>query len=89
MDLQKRLAGRFAVVPRVVSPSARRIEVKFTADDLRDWQAYEEVRKSGRHNMYSSAAQEETGLTDDRYVFVMRNFSELKAAANPVKGETP
>jgi hypothetical protein len=53
----------------------------FTSDDLNDWQAFERVRKSGRWNMYDPHARRATGLSSERYSFVMHNFTKLKAAA--------
>ena len=55
-------------------------EVKFEAQDLRDWLAYEEVRKAGKYNMFDERAQRKTGLSTERFLFVLKNFSELKAA---------
>lgn len=55
--------------------------VVFTADQIADWKRYEKVRKSGRHNMFFPEARRATGLDKERYAFVMKNFSALKAAA--------
>ena len=52
----------------------------FTPDDLKDWKAYERVRKGGRYNMFDSYARDAAGLGLERYLFVMKNFTELKAA---------
>lgn len=60
--------------------------VKFTADNLNDWKAYEKVRKDGRYNMFDPRARRTTGLSGERYLFVMKNFSALKAA---VEGRQP
>ena len=54
--------------------------VNFTADDLKDWKAYERVRKSGHYNMFDPRAREAARLSRERYLFVLRNFTELKAA---------
>lgn len=53
----------------------------FTKEQLSDWRAYERVRKSGRYNMFDPRARQATGLDKEDYVFVMQNFSELKAVA--------
>jgi hypothetical protein len=53
-------------------------EPTFTADDMSDWKAYERVRKGGRYNMFDPRARRATGLSGERYKFVMRHFSELK-----------
>ena len=53
----------------------------FTSKQLQDWRRYEEVRSEGRFNMFDSRARELTGLDQDEYTFVMKNFSELEKAA--------
>jgi hypothetical protein len=53
---------------------------EFTADDLADWKAYERVRKGGKWNMFDPRARRATGLSEERYSFVMEWYSELKAA---------
>ncbi len=59
----------------------------FTPQDLRDWLAYEDVRKSGKFNMYDERAMAKAGLSQARYVFVMENFAILKAAVLANKTE--
>ena len=39
---------------------------------------YEHVRVSGEYNMYDPRAQQASGLDDDEYMFVMKNYSELR-----------
>ena len=58
---------------------------KFTTQDIADWKAYERVRKGGRWNMFDPRARHATSLSLERYVFVMENFSALKAAAEQSK----
>lgn len=53
---------------------------EFTAQQLDDWQAFEDVRAGGRYNMFDPRARHATGLSEEEYRFVMRNFSPLKAA---------
>ena len=53
----------------------------FTKEQIANWEAYEEVRKGGRYNMYDPNARSLTGLTREEYSFVMKHFSELKEAA--------
>ena len=53
----------------------------FTFVQLADFAAYEEVRAAGRYNMFSPQARSAAGLSRDEYAFVMKNYSELKAAA--------
>jgi hypothetical protein len=55
---------------------------KFTEQQIKDWYEYEEVRLSGLYNMYSPQARELTGLDKESYLFVMRNYSELKEQAS-------
>jgi hypothetical protein len=50
----------------------------FTNDELAQYDAYEAVRAEGDYNMVSRAAREATGLSTDEYIFVMKNFSELR-----------
>ena len=57
------------------------VDVTFTAEQIADWKRYEKVRKSGRHNMFFPEARRATGLDAERYAFVMKHFSALKAAA--------
>lgn len=54
--------------------------MNFTPDDLKDWKAYERVRKSGKFNMYDPRARKATKLNGERYSFVMKNFTKLKEA---------
>ena len=51
----------------------------FTEAQVADWRRYERVRKSGRHNMFFPEARRATGLDAERYQFVMKNYSALKA----------
>lgn len=54
--------------------------MNFTNQQMADWRAYERVRKSGAFNMYDPRARRATGLSGERYSFVMNNYSELKEA---------
>ena len=51
----------------------------FTAKQLKDYKAYEKVRAGGKWNMFDPRAQAATRLTRDEYIFVMENFSALRA----------
>lgn len=55
--------------------------VKFTKQQITDWKAYERVRSSGTWNMYFPSARAATGLSSERYIFVMDNYLQLKEAA--------
>jgi hypothetical protein len=50
----------------------------FTAKQLKDFKAYVKVQRSGKWNMLDPRAASATKLTQDEYVFVMKNYSELK-----------
>lgn len=52
---------------------------EFTKQQLKDWQAFERVRKGGRYNMFDPRALAATKLERDEFLFVMSNYSELKA----------
>lgn len=52
----------------------------YTDQQLSDWKRYEKVRKGGKWNMFSPQARAATGLSSERYSFVMEHFSELKDA---------
>ncbi len=51
---------------------------KFTEQQLADYQAYEKVRESGKYNMFDPRASRAAKLPEDRYVFVMKNYTELR-----------
>ena len=53
-------------------------EMKFTKQQIKDWHKYEIVRLDGTWNMYAPNARYATGLSEDRYLFVLHNYSELK-----------
>ena len=38
------------------------------------FRAYEEVRMSGDYNMFDSRARIESGLTEEQYLYVMKNY---------------
>ena len=42
-----------------------------------DFQAYEDVRRSGLWNMYSSEAREDSGLSESTYRGVMKHYKAL------------
>jgi len=60
---------------------------KFTPQQLSDWQRYENVRAGGRYNMFSPQARAATGLSTERYSFVMDNFEELEKAVESEDSE--
>ena len=50
----------------------------FTDNQKSDWLKYEKVRSQGKYNMLDPKARGLSGLTADRYKFVMLNYSKLK-----------
>lgn len=52
--------------------------MKFTAEQIDDWLAYEKVRKGGKFNMFDPRARRATRLDEYRYKFVMRNFGAMR-----------
>lgn len=46
--------------------------------DKRDFKKYEKVRKSGLYNMFSEEARLLTGLTKERYLYIITHYNELK-----------
>ena len=56
-----------------------------TPEQIEDWKRYEKVRQAGRWNMFDPSARFATGLSKDEYMYVMKNFSELRALAEGAK----
>lgn len=57
------------------------MDSKFTAEQLDDWKAYEEVRSGGRYNMITDrGALLASGLTRDQYLFVIKHYEALMKA---------
>ena len=54
--------------------------MSFDEKQLRDFKAYEKMRKLGRYNVFDPRARRLTGLSEEAYTFVMNNYSALKAA---------
>ena len=54
---------------------------KFTKQQLDNWRTYEDVRQEGQFNMLSPQARELTGLSQEEYLFVLKNFSYLRDEA--------
>lgn len=70
-----------AVVARVLRGRAQQVKTQFSEQQIKNWRAYERVRIGGRFNMFDPKARRATGLSGEDYSFVMRNYSELKEAA--------
>ena len=54
--------------------------MKFTTEQLLHFEAYEQVRESGKYNMFDPRAKQAAGLTRDQHIFVMENYNALKLA---------
>jgi len=54
---------------------------EFTQEDIDDWKRYEKVRRKGKWNMFDPGAQRATGLTSERYMFCLKNYTDLKERA--------
>jgi len=63
------------------------MDTQFTEQQLKNWRAFEDVRSGGYYNMFDPRARQATGLSSEDYVFVTRNFSELKKAVQAEEGE--
>lgn len=53
--------------------------IRFTDRQVKDFAAYEEVRSSGRVNMFDPSARILAGLDRNEHIFVMKNFEGLQA----------
>lgn len=52
----------------------------FTPEQLKNWEAYEEVRQSGEYNMFDPRAAQAAGLRRDEHLFCLEHHAALKAA---------
>jgi len=59
------------------------MSAQFTADQTQQYMAYERVRKGGKFNMFDPRARKATKLSEDEFIFVMRNYSALRASQAP------
>lgn len=59
----------------------------FTFVQLANFRRYERVRASGLYNMFFLQARAATRLSREDYTFVMKNYTELKAAAEAADSE--
>jgi hypothetical protein len=55
--------------------------IEFTAEQIANWRKYARVRAAGWYNMFDPRALNATRLTEDEYVFVMRNYEKLRETA--------
>ena len=57
----------------------------FTPQQLKDYEAYVKVQKSLRFNMLDPRAAAATGLSRDRFLFVLDNYEALSEAVKEAK----
>jgi len=60
--------------------SIKNLPPEFTDLQIRHWARYEEVRVKGE-DMFDRDARISTGMDEDEYIFVMKNYPGLKEAA--------
>ena len=53
-----------------------------TPEQLKHWRRYEDVRQSGRFNMFTPQARRLTGLTKKEYLYCMKHYSTLRTHAH-------
>ena len=51
---------------------------RFSDRDIVDWRSYERVRLTGRFNMFDPHAREMTGMTKERYIFILEQYSNIQ-----------
>ena len=51
---------------------------KYSDKDIIDWRVYERVRSRGTYNMFDSRARELTGLSKDRYIYILENYCGIQ-----------
>lgn len=59
--------------------------ISFTEQEIANWMIYERVRKGGKFNMFDPRAQGMSRLSSTEYGFCMKNYSNLKIAAEAEK----
>jgi len=55
---------------------------KYTDKDIEDWTSYERVRLCGLYNMFDPRARDMVGLTKERYIFILENYSDIREQIN-------
>lgn len=55
--------------------------MEFTKRQIKAYRKYESVRESGLYNMWDPRAQKASGLDRDAYLFCIKNYDELRKAA--------
>jgi hypothetical protein len=58
---------------------------KYSDRDIVDWRSYERVRLTGKFNMFDPRAIDMTGLTRERYIFIMEHYNQIQNQVNEIK----
>ena len=58
---------------------------RYNERDIIDWRAYERVREGGVYNMFDPRARIMTGLSQERYIFILGNYSTIQDQINEDK----
>jgi len=58
---------------------------RYSDRDIVDWRTYERVRLTGYYNMFDPRAREMTGLSRERYIFILENYSGIQDQLAEVK----
>ena len=61
--------------------TTKEIEMEFTNQQLQNFKKYVHVQMGGRYNMFDPRARAAAGMSEDEYIFVMKNYSALKEAS--------
>ena len=59
----------------------------FTAEQLADFKAFRFLQGTGKYNMIDPRARIATGMTAERYQFVIAHYSELQKIADALSKE--
>jgi hypothetical protein len=51
---------------------------RYSDRDIIDWRTYERVRLCGTYNMFDPRAIDMTGLTRERYIFILENYCSIQ-----------
>jgi len=54
---------------------------QYTAEQIQHYKQFEKVRQGGRFSMIDPEAMAASELDRDEFIFVMKNYSNLRAAA--------
>jgi hypothetical protein len=52
--------------------------MKFTEQQLKNWQTYESIRQGGLFNMFDPRAMAMTSMSAEEWTFCMKHYSALK-----------